>query len=524
LLEDSALDAELIETQLAEGGGECAVQRVQTRADFQAALAQGGIDLILADYSLPSFDGLTALKLAREVCPEVPFLFVSGAIGEEVAIETLKSGATDYVLKQWLERLVPSVRRALREAAERAERRRLEEELRQRAEELAEAHRRKDVFLAMLSHELRNPLATIRNALSVLRLRAGPDPTLNQAREIIERQTHQLSQLVDDLLDVSRVTSGKVQLRMERLDLSAVVPLAVETARPLIEKRQHRLSVAVAPEPLWVEGDRVRLAQILTNLLTNAAKYTEPGGRIEVTTAAEGCDVVLRVRDNGIGIAPELQPRIFDLFMQAEASSESAQSGLGIGLTLVRRLVELHGGRIDAASPGRGQGSEFTVRLPRKEHVEGEAIPAKGEPAPAASTPVKGKRVVVVDDCRDGAESLAMLLRIWGHEVRVAYDGPTALQTVRAEAPDVVLLDIGLPGMDGYQVARRLRELPGDRLTLVALTGHGQNEDRRRSLEAGFDYHLTKPVDTEALQQLLAGAGRGEASPNGQQRGEKPGG
>jgi two-component system CheB/CheR fusion protein len=499
-LEDSALDAELVADRLTEGGFDCAVTRAQTRADYEAALDGGSFDLILADFSLPSFDGISALRLAHERCPNVPFLFFSGAMGEEVAIETLKSGATDYVLKQRLERLVPAVHRALREARERAERERLEEALRQRAEALAEADRRKDEFLAMLAHELRNPLAPIRNALQIMRLRGVHDPALESARDIIERQVQHLTRLVEDLLDVSRITRGKVQLRKERVDLSATATLALEIARPLIEKRHHRLSVELAAGPLWLEADPVRLEQVISNLLNNAAKYTDPGGHITLTTAREGDEAVLRVRDTGIGISPEMQARIFDLFIQADRALDRSQGGLGIGLTLVRRLVELHGGTIHVASPGPGRGSEFSVRLPVVERPEEAAAPASPPPATAG----RAKRVVVVDDNKDGAESLAMLLRFWGHDTVVAHDGRAALAMVAAEAPDVVLLDIGLPGMDGYQVARALRERLDSRPVLVALTGYGQDEDRRRSREAGFDHHLTKPVDPEALKGLLA--------------------
>jgi two-component system CheB/CheR fusion protein len=504
LLEDNALDAELVLSHLAEGGLEYTPARVQTREEFQAALENGCPDLILSDYALPGFDGAGALALAQKLCPHVPFLFVSGAMGEEVAIETLKSGATDYVLKQHLERLVPAVRRALREAEARAQRERLEEELRRRAAELAESDRRKDEFLALLAHELRNPLAPIRNALQVMRLRGLGDPALERARDIIDRQVQSLARLVDDLLDVSRISRGKAELRRERVDMSSVATAAVETSRPLIEKRRHRLMVDLCQEPLPLDADPIRLQQVLTNLLNNAAKYTDPGGEIRLTTAREDQEAVVRVRDTGIGIPPEMQARVFDLFMQADRATDRAQGGLGIGLTLVRRLVELHGGRVRVFSPGPGQGSEFTVRLPLAAPAAAEtpapAVPA-AEPAPSGGRP---KRVVVVDDNRDGAESLAMLLRLWGHDVLVAHDGPTALVKVKEERPDVVLLDIGLPGMDGYQVARRLREHGSGRPVLVALTGFGHEDARRRSREAGFDHHLTKPVDPADLQRLLA--------------------
>ncbi len=503
LLEDSNLDAELVLHQLTEGGIRCVAEQVHSRAGFEAALARGGWDVILADYSLPGFDGSTALRLARERHPDVPFLFVSGAIGEEVAIETLKAGATDYVLKHRLERLVPAVRRALAEAQERAERKRLEAELRRRAEELAEADRRKDEFLALLSHELRNPLAPVSNALQLMRHHGLPDPDLQRAWEIMDRQVENLSRLVDDLLDVSRITRGKIHLRKERVDLNAAAETAIETARPLIEKRGHTLAVSFTPEPLWVEGDRVRLDQVAGNLLTNAAKYTDPGGRIEVRARQVGGEAVLSVRDTGIGIAPEAQAAVFDLFVQADRSPDRSQGGLGIGLTLARRLVELHGGTIAVASEGLGRGSEFTVRLPLARGASREAPPEapKTLEAPGRSA----MRLVVVDDNRDGAESLALLLRLWGHDVALAHDGPAAVHLIGDFRPELALIDIGLPGMDGYQVARQVRREGGRRVVLAALTGYGQDEDRRRSREAGFDHHLVKPVEPAALEKILAG-------------------
>ena len=512
LLEDDPLDVELILANLEAGGIDCTADRVQTRADFEAALARTTYHVILADFSLPMFDGLSALGIARTVCPLTPFIFVSGAIGEEQAIETLKNGATDYVLKQRLDRLVPSMWRALREAEERAERKRLEEELRRHAEELAEAHRRKDEFLAMLAHELRNPLAPIRNALHIMKLRPTEDASSQQARAVIERQVAHLTQLVDDLLDVARITQGKIALRKEWLDLAQLVQRAVETTRPLIDKRQHVLHVALPAEPVHVLADPVRLEQILINLLTNAAKYTDPGGRIEVHARAEEGVVVVAVRDSGVGISAEMQSRIFDLFMQAEHTLDRSLGGLGIGLTLVRRLVDLHGGQIAVHSAGRGQGSTFTVRLP----VGAAEAAAANEPGPdnaGAHGGARGaRRVLVVDDNRDGAESLAMMLRLWGHEVSVAYDGLAGLELAKADPPAVIVLDIGLPGLDGYEAARRLRAEPAtaDAL-LIALTGYGQEEDRRRARAAGFDHHLVKPVDHGALQAVLAA--NAEASP-----------
>lgn len=503
LLEDSPLDAELILAHLAEGRLQCQSIHVQDREGFRAALRNGCPDLILSDYSLPTFDGLSALQLAQEICPRVPFLFVSGAMGEEVAIDSLKRGATDYVLKDRLERLVPAVQRALSEAAERTERERLEEELRQRAEELAEAHRRKDEFLAVLSHELRNPLAPVRNAVQLLEVADLSEADRRKARDIIRRQVERLSQLVDDLLDMSRVSRGKIQLKRELVDLSKHALLAVETVLPLLEQRQQRLTHSLAAGPVWVDADPLRLEQIITNLLTNATKYTEPGGRIELATERDAGKAVLRVRDSGVGIAPEKQAHIFDLFMQADPERDVAQGGLGIGLSLVKRLVELHSGTIEVASAGLGQGSEFTVRLPLQAAKERPA-PGTKEAAPAEGEARRSRRILLVDDNRDGAESLAMLLRLWGHDVRVAHDGVAALKLATADIPDIALLDLGLPGLDGYQVAQRLGETGKRPRSLIALTGYGQEEDRRRTSEAGFDHHLTKPVDLDELQAILA--------------------
>lgn len=368
--------------------------------------------------------------------------------------------------------------------------------------EIQDASRRKDEFLAMLAHELRNPLAPIVNALHILRLRGGNGPGLEPVRELAERQVRHLTRLVDDLLDVSRITRGKIQLRKEPLELGPLISRTVESTLPFIQERGLQLDVAVPPQPIRLEADPTRLEQVLTNLLNNAAKYTETGGRIWLSAAMESGQVVLRVRDTGIGMAPETMAKIFDLFMQDDRSLERAQGGLGIGLTLVRSLVELHGGTIKALSAGLGQGSEFVVRLPA---LLGE--PGRHEPecvvaaAPADRRPV---RVLVVDDNRAAARSLTMLLRIWGYLVETAHDGPAALQVADQACPEVVLLDIGLPGIDGYQVARQLRQRPGmDRTLIVAVTGYGQEEDRHRAQQAGFDHHLIKPVDPSLLREFL---------------------
>jgi PAS domain S-box-containing protein len=376
---------------------------------------------------------------------------------------------------------------------------------RKQAEEaLRETDRRKDEFLAILAHELRNPLAPIRNALHILKQPGAAGAVFEQAREMAERQVRHMARLLDDLLDVSQVALGKIELRKEVLDLTAVVRRSVEVVRPLFEQRGHQLTVALPPEPLRVEADPTRLEQIVTNLLNNAAKYTDPGGRIWLLVEQSNCEVRLWVRDTGIGIAAAMLPRVFDLFVQGERRMDRSQGGVGIGLTLVKRLVELHGGRVEASSTGPGQGSEFVVHLPAAPDIGAATGRGAGVDA-AASAPAPPRRVLVVDDNVDAADSLVLLLRLDGHAVRVAYDGPTALLLARAFDPQVVLLDIGMPRMDGYEVARRLRQQPGGRSALVlALTGCGQEADRQRSVAAGFDGHLVKPVEPSVLQTLLA--------------------
>ena len=382
-----------------------------------------------------------------------------------------------------------------------SERKRLEEELRQRADELAEADRRKDEFLAMLAHELRNPLSPIRSAVEVMQQLGLSDPTLRWAHEVVQRQVEHLTRLVDDLLDVSRINRDLIRLQRRPVELSAVVSQAVETVRPLLDGRQHRLAVLLPPERLWLEADRARLVQVFTNLLHNAAKYTDPGGQVALTAARAGPEVVVRVRDNGVGIAAALLPHVFEAFTQADHSLARSPGGLGVGLTLVRRLVQMHGGSVGAHSAGAGQGSEFTVRLPLRPAPQGQEGRASGGARPAAGP----RTVLIVDDNVDGAQGLALLLQLRGHRVLLAHDGAAGMEVARAQRPDVVVLDIGLPKLDGYAVARELRRLPGMAgVLLIAATGYGQDEDRRRARDAGFDYHLVKPVDPSVLSKLLA--------------------
>ncbi|HZT81667.1 MAG TPA: ATP-binding protein [Gemmataceae bacterium] len=369
---------------------------------------------------------------------------------------------------------------------------------------LQQGVRQRDDFLAMLAHELRNPLAPIRNAVEMLRRQDRLDPEqVGWAADLVDRQSQQLTRMVDDLLEVSRITRGKITLKPEPADLATIVHRAVESSRPLIDARQHHLSVALADEPLRVRADVARLTQVLTNLLNNAAKYTDEGGHIALTVERQGREAVLRVRDSGMGIPADLLPRVFEPFTQGGRSGERVQGGLGLGLAVARKLVEMHGGRVQAFSDGPGRGSEFVVRLPLLAWERPAAAPAgEGTGRPAGDS---GRRVLVVEDNRDAADSLAVLLRLAGHEVRVAYDGPSALAEAPRFRPDVILLDIGLPRLDGCEVARQLRRQTGlQDVLLVALTGFGQEQDRRRSREAGFDAHFVKPVDFAALQAVLA--------------------
>jgi signal transduction histidine kinase len=373
---------------------------------------------------------------------------------------------------------------------------------------LADLDRRKDEFLAMLSHELRNPLGPILNAALLLRLHSNrnrlhgiEDPVIHQAASVIERQVGQLARIVDELLEVSRITTGRIQLHQERIAVGIIVENAVATVRSLIDERKHELTVSLPTQTIWLHADAARLEQVVVNLLTNAAKYTDQGGHVWLTVQQEGDEALLSVRDTGVGIAPEILPRIFDLFTQAEQSLDRSQGGLGIGLALVQRLVEMHGGTV-AVSSVLGQGSEFVVRLP---------VVSPPEPQPSLPPIERARptgpslRVLVVDDNVDTVTTLALLVKESGHDVRTAYDGSAVLEAALDYRPNVVLLDIGLPGLNGFEVAKRLRQQPAlQNAVLVAMTGYGQQSDRQRSHEAGFDHHLVKPGDFAKVLQILA--------------------
>lgn len=373
-----------------------------------------------------------------------------------------------------------------------------------RIEALEIAERQMTEFLAMLSHELRNPLAPIRNATYMLQMKHLDDPELRWSRDVIDRQVTHLTRLIDDLLEVSRIISGNIRLQVEQWDIAAMVTGAIESTRPLMDARRHILEVILPSRTLLVNGDSTRLTQVLVNLLNNAAKYTPEGGRITLSVIEQGDMVSISVRDNGTGISADLLEKVFDLFTQGERTLDRSDGGLGIGLTLVRRLVAMHSGTVRASSDGPGQGSEFVVELPLiNVAIDGE------DPVPPATSEAKanppGFRVLVVDDNMDAATSMMMFLKIWGYNVRIAHDGISTLEAVSVYHPHIILLDIGLPGLNGYEVAERLSQ-SGDleHMVLIALTGYGQEEDRRRTQKAGFTHHLVKPVDPIALEKLLA--------------------
>jgi two-component system CheB/CheR fusion protein len=368
-------------------------------------------------------------------------------------------------------------------------------------EALKQADRRKDEFLATLAHELRNPLAPLRNSLNILQLTASGDPATERICETMERQVNHLVRLVDDLLEVSRITRGKIELRREVVELASVARNAIETSRPLIDAAGIQLAISLPQERITLYGDPVRLGQIFANLLNNAAKYTNEGGQIWFTARSESGEAVISVRDTGIGIPKDVLPKVFDMFMQVDRATNRSQGGLGIGLTLVRSLVELHSGSVSAQSDGPGTGSEFVVRLPLAK-AEAKSQRPHEPLAPARALPFR--RILVVDDNVDSAATLGMLLKFLGADVQTANDGRAALDAIGKYKPDVVLLDIGMPGMDGFEVAKQIRtHNEFDNITLIALTGWGQEDDRRRTREAGFDHHLVKPADISALQALL---------------------
>jgi signal transduction histidine kinase len=450
-----------------------------------AALRRDRFDLLLTDVMMPNLDGFKLVQSLRSqpaLC-HLPVIVLSARAEEEARVEGLEVGADDYLIKPFSAReVIARVETHLRRARRRQE---------------VEANRAKDEFLAMLGHELRNPLTPILATLQLMRME--DEKTFSKERDVIERQARHLARLVDDLLDVGRISRGKLELRRTQVELGAIVSRAVEVATPLLEEKRHFVRVDVEPDAL-IDADECRMVQVVSNLLINAAKYTHPGGHIEISVRSDEGTVVLRVRDDGMGISGELLPHVFDLFRQGRQSIGRPLGGLGLGLSIVRRIVELHGGEVSAASEGAGKGSEFTIRLP----LILEKRAAKKRPSGAAASHSTGNpgRILIVDDNRDIVDVLTHLLLARGHDVAVAYDGPSALAAIATNPPQVALLDIGLPAIDGYELARRIRAQKGTRhVDLIAMTGYGQAGDIARAMEAGFSEHLTKPFD---FDQLLA--------------------
>jgi signal transduction histidine kinase len=469
--------------------------------------------VILLDVNLPDIDGLETAELIRKhpVTRHTPIIFLSAFADDEQMKRGYSLGAVDFIQSPSVPEVVRSKVKVFVELAQVQRRARAMEEERlalfqveaeKRAAE--EANRRKDEFLAMLSHELRNPLAPLRNVVEIMRRAPVSDPTLTWAREVIERQVINLSLLVDDLLDVSRVTQGKIHLEREPAQLAKILSNSVEMARPLMQARSHQVRVSTPPAPVWVMADFGRLTQVFANLLTNAAKYTPEGGEISLSAVALDGEAEVEVRDNGIGIDPELLPRVFELFVQADRSLGRSEGGMGIGLTVVKRLVELHDGKIEAHSDGVDKGSVFRVRLPRIDGLHEAAPRTVADPATLAES--SRRRVLVVDDNTDVAASVARFLRMLGHDVKTATDGAQALQVAEVQQPQVIVLDIGLPKLNGYEVAKRLRCSPKSaNCLLIALTGYGRNEDHARTAQAGFQHHFVKPADPRAIQAAIAG-------------------
>lgn len=477
-----------------------AKSRILTRAGLRVIEASSGAealavamaekpDLVLLDTKLPDINGFEVCRRLKEDLSTSTVLILQTSasyLGSSDKIRALDGGADNYLFEPLEpEELVANVRALLRLAH-------VERELR-------DVDRRKDMFLATLAHELRNPLGPIRSAVELLRLmHPGAADAEENARQIILRQTNHLTRMVDDLLDVSRITHGKISLRDERVEVSKFIGDAVETAMPLVEARRHALAVELPEPALWVRGDGVRLTQIVGNLLHNAAKFTSPGGRLALRCTVVGAHVQVSVSDNGIGVTPEQARSIFNMFSQAGHAPDRVQDGLGIGLSLVRTLVELHGGTVTLDSAGAGLGSAFTVELPL---IESEQVQ---ETAAAASTVSDVLRILVVDDNLDSAEIIATLMEMEGHTVRMAHTGATALALAAELQPHLVLLDIGLPDMTGYEVAAALRKAPSvEKLSLIALTGYGQEGDRARAIDSGFDHHLVKPVTYEQLSATI---------------------
>jgi signal transduction histidine kinase len=500
LVEDNPGDADLIRDALADTG--VLIDHVPRIAGALQRSSANAPDLILLDLGLPDAIGLDGLERLRNAMPSVPIVVLTNLEDTATGLAAVQQGAEDFVTKHEITGRV--LRRIMCYAVERCRSRERETLLaaeQAKREEVQRASASKDRFLAVLSHELRNPLGPIRFALDILRNPGASTATIAQARNVMDRQVSQLVRLIDDLLDLSRMNQNKLKLRKEPTPLALVIESAVETVMPALSAAQLQLSLALPSCETVIDADYARVSQILVNLLHNAGKFTPAGGQIWLAAAAHGGEAVITVRDTGMGFPAEAAPRLFEMFHQ-ESEGVHDKGGLGIGLTLAKELAELHGGAIEAHSEGRGAGAQFTVRLPLG--VAQPLADSEASPRPIRVADEGALRVLIVDDNVDSADMLAILVRELGYETDVAYDPATALEIAQRFAPDFGLLDIGLPGMNGYELARRIRQLPGGaRIKLVAITGWGQREDKRRAAEAGFDMHLTKPVAFQQLEALL---------------------
>ena len=507
--------------------------KASSASEALQSLLDNEIAVVLVDVCMPDLDGYELAAMIRQHprFQKTSIIFVSAIMMTDLdRLRGYESGGVDYVPVP----VVPEILRAKvsifaelfrkTRALERLNAE-LEERVAERTSALAattlalqEANQRKDEFLAMLAHELRNPLAPIRTAVQLLRLKELGETHRQRARDVIERQVEHLVNLIDDLLDVSRITRGMITLQLEPVLVAAIVARAVETARPAIDAQRHALELDLPDELISVEGDKTRLVQVIANILHNAAKFMDPGGRIRLRAVREGQYVAIKIADTGIGIAPEVMPKIFELFTQVHSKSERAQGGLGIGLALVRRLTEMHGGTVNAVSDGSGRGAEFTVRLPIM--ATPPAVMANPTKEPRTLPEIERQRILVADDNHDAAEALSLQLQLAGHDVRTVHDGAEALAVAKTFEPDIILLDLGMPKMDGYEVARQVRLVgAAGRATLIALTGWGQQQDRDRTKAAGFDAHLVKPVAEDLLFEALAAAVAGRRRIEGAQAG-----
>lgn len=507
VVDDSPEDREMVRRYLTRGlEVPFEVVEADTGEDALEAFRSAQPDTVILDFHLPDMNGLEFLgSLVYEAGSErVPVVMLTGTGSEDIAVEAMKTGAQDYLLKGTLtpERL----RRAIRQANDKIHMlRELEEqraELEQKNRELQQASAAKDEFLAMLAHELRNPLAATRNAVELVKRLEPGDERYQQALGTLERQVRHQGLMLDDLLDVSRITRGKILLRPRRIDLAELACNAVQDHRRALDDTGIRLELSLPDEAVWVSGDPIRLGQALDNLLNNALKFTDAGGTVHVGLAVSADCAQLRVRDTGIGISAEMLPHLFETFAQADRTLDRSRGGLGLGLAVVKGLINLHGGTVSATSDGPGLGAEFVLELPLSE--PGVATPDAAVDGAACPGPAI-LRVLIIEDNRDAADTLRDLLELSGHTVEVAYSGTLGVEAARRFWPDVVLCDLGLPGMDGYEVAQTLRLDPSTAdVRLLAVSGYGQAEDRQRSLEAGFDLHLTKPVDPAEIERLLA--------------------